>query len=216
MGDWIHLERIKFPCKIGTYWAEHQREQPLELSVHFGLDLTHAAVEDLSHSIDYGQVLLQVELIARHGGWRLLETLGTVLVRWFLLEPSPGEARAVAGRVKVSLSKPEACGGRAVPTVEIERSRSELKVKHVDLGSGVRQLIVGETQWVTVSRVELPANTQFRPAQGAWVLPLTGNDIRGATSLDGQARWVDGDLAAQAEPAAWLMMQGPAARQAAR
>jgi len=213
MTDWIHLDQIKFPCKIGTSWAEHQREQPLEASVHFGLDLTSAAVEDLSRTIDYAQVLTQVELIARHGGWRLLETLGTVLLTWFLLEPALGEARAAAVRVRVVLKKPEACGGRAMPSVEIERSRAECRFKHLDLGVGAQQIVVGETQWVTVSRIDLQAHRSWSPPKGALALQLPGAALRTAGGVPPKAHSVDGPLATDNEAASWLLMVGSAVNQ---
>lgn len=210
MNDWIHLEQIRFPCKIGTYWAEQQREQPLEVALHFALDLTAAAAEDLSRSIDYAQVLLQVETIARHGRWRLLESLSLTLVRWFLLEPAHGEARGSAVRVRVMVKKPEAVAGRALPSVEIERGRSEVKYQHLDLGGGVQQIVAGETEYVRVSRVDVPAGASFKPAQPALALPLTGTSAKHATGLDAQAHLVEGELAVGGEPASWLILQGPA------
>jgi dihydroneopterin aldolase len=214
MTDWIHLEQIRFPCRIGTSWAEHQREQPLEASIHFGLDLSAAAAEDLSRTIDYAQVLTQVETIARHGGWRLLETLGTVLTRWFLLDPAAGEARGTATRVRVLLRKPEACAGRAIPCVEMERTRSENRVKVVNIGSGVQQLIVGETEWVTVSRVDLQAQRTWTPPKGALVLQLPGTAQRNASNSI-KPQWVETELATGGEPVAWLVMHGSAVNQAA-
>jgi dihydroneopterin aldolase len=213
MTDWIHLEQIRFPCKIGTSWAEHQREQPLEASIHFGLDLSAAAAEDLSRTIDYAQVLTQLETIARHGGWRLLETLGTVLTRWFLLDPAAGEARGAATRVRVLLRKPEACAGRAIPAVEMERTRSENKVKLVNLSMGAQQWIVGETEWVTVSRVDLQAQRSWTPPKGSLALQLPGPAQRNAANSIKPQR-VEGELAAGNEPSAWLVMHGSAVNQA--
>jgi dihydroneopterin aldolase len=213
MSDWIHLEQIRFPCKIGTSWAEHQREQPLEVSVHFGLDLSSAAAEDLSRTIDYAQVLTQVETIARHGGWRLLETLGTVLTRWFLLEPASGEARGAATRVRVVLRKPEACAGRAIPAVEMERTRSENRIKHVNLGIGAQQLIVGETEWVTVSRVDLQPQRTWAAPKGALTLQLPGVAQRNAGNSI-KAQRVETELVAESDAMAWLVMHGSAVNQA--
>jgi dihydroneopterin aldolase len=214
MTDWIHLEQIRFPCKIGTSWAEHQREQPLEASIHFGLDLSSAAAEDLSRTIDYAQVLTQVETIARHGGWRLLETLGTVLTRWFLLEPGAGEARGAATRVRVLLKKPEACAGRAIPAVEMERTRSENKIKHINLGMGAEQLIVGETEWVTVSRIDLQPQRHWSPPKGALVLQLPGAAQRTAGTVPKPQR-VEAELNSGTDAISWLVMHGPAVNQAA-
>jgi dihydroneopterin aldolase len=212
MTDWIHLEQIRFPCRIGTSWAEHQREQPLEASIHFGLDLSAAAAEDLSRTIDYAQVLTQVETIARHGGWRLLETLATVLTRWFLLDPAAGEARGTATRVRVLLRKPEACAGRAIPAVELERTRSENRVKVVDIGGGVQQLIVGETEWVTVSRVDLQPQRSWTPPKGSLALQLPGAAQRNVGNSIKPQR-VEAELAAGDQANAWLVMHGSAVNQ---
>jgi hypothetical protein len=50
----------------------------------------------------------------------------------------------------------------------------------------------------------------LRPAQAALALPLTGASAKNATSLDAQGHWVEGELVAEGEPAAWLLLQGPA------
>lgn len=124
MSDWIKLSRMVFPCELGIFAWERRRTQPLEVEVQLCLDLEPAAAGDLSCSVDYSAIYEQVRFLARHGRWRLIESLAFALVRHLLAVPCPAEARRRAEAVVVELSKPEALQGRAVPHVRVERTRA--------------------------------------------------------------------------------------------
>lgn len=188
MSDWIEIDRFVFACRIGVHAGEQDREQPIALRLRLGLDLEGAASGDLAQTIDYARILQQVELIGRYGQWRLLESLAVVLARWFLLAPGPGERRAAAQVVGVRLEKPEACAGRALPSVEVTRDRERLDGVETQLTSGVRLDRVSAPSAFGVYRLSLAPATTWRPrlpahARATW-MSLGGNAIIGHARLE--------------------------------
>lgn len=125
-SDWIVLSEMSVPCVLGLHEWERQNPQALVAEVSLALDLDEAASGDLAASVDYAAVLSQVELIALHGRWRLLESMAAAMARHLLSQPAPGEARAQVEWVRIKVTKPDIFGGRAVPGVELLRSRAWL------------------------------------------------------------------------------------------
>ena len=123
-SDWIVLSEMSVPCVLGLHEWERQNPQALVAEVSLALDLDEAASGDLAASVDYAAVLSQVELIALHGRWRLLESMAAAMARHLLSQPAPGEARAQVEWVRIKVTKPDIFGGRAVPGVELLRSRA--------------------------------------------------------------------------------------------
>jgi hypothetical protein len=93
-------------------------------------------------------VLDQIDFIALHGRWRLLESMAAAMARHLLSQPAPGEARAQVDRVRIKVTKPDIFGGRALPSVELLRDRAWL---------GQRRLAHSEHEGVKVeSLTETP------------------------------------------------------------
>jgi FolB domain-containing protein len=194
MSDWVHVERFGFACRVGLYPGEQDREQPLEVSVHLGLDLERAAAGDLGMSLDYAQVIKQVELIGRHGNWRMLESLAVTLARWFLLSPAPGEARIQVNEARIEVRKPEALSGRALPRVEVTRHRERLGIVPKELVPGVSLERIAEVDGVGVYRLQLRPGVSWRPsfradARLAW-MSIAGIAKAGGVELDRDATHV--------------------------
>lgn len=122
-SDWIHLSKIGFPCIVGLHDDEQRTPQALELELSMGLDLEPAAAGELERSVHYVHALDQVQFIAEHGRWRLLESLVAAIARHLLRPPALGEGRAALARVRVRAGKPAYLRGRALPAVEITRER---------------------------------------------------------------------------------------------
>ncbi len=138
--DWIVLSGMSLPCVLGLHDWERRDPQALVAEVSLALDLDEAASGNLSASVDYASVLSQVELIAIHGRWRLLESMVAAMARHLLSQPAPGEARAQVEWVRIKLTKPDIFGGRAVPSVELLRNRAWLSQRRFALSDrdGVR------------------------------------------------------------------------------
>lgn len=154
--DRIELTGIEFPCIIGLHPWERRRPQPLAAALSLSLPLDAAAAGDLSASIDYQGVLADLRFIAECGRFELLESLGVAVARYLLRPPGPGEARAAAQSLRLTLRKPQALPQRAVPAVVIERSADEAAPESVADEGGVRAERLLTTPNVAVERLCLP------------------------------------------------------------
>jgi FolB domain-containing protein len=136
MTDWIQLSKMVFPCELGIFAWERRRTQALEIEIGLGLDLEPAEGGDLARSVDYSAIYEQVRFLARHGRWRLIESLAFALARHLLAPPSPSEPRRAIDQVSIVLSKPEALQGRAIPHVRVERPHSWVARRAVQTAPG--------------------------------------------------------------------------------
>ena len=101
--DWIELTDFAVPCVLGVLDREQREHQTLEIALRLGLDLDGAAGGDLSASVDYAGVMVQVATIVQQGRWRLLESMAAAICRHLLAEPGPSEGRAPIRVVEVRL-----------------------------------------------------------------------------------------------------------------
>jgi len=128
-SDVIRIRGLEVDCVVGIYPRERHEPQPLVLDAELHLDTELAArKERLGRTIDYAQVSGQLAFLLRHGRFRMLETAAHALCRYLLAPPARGERRARLARVKLTLTKPTALGGRAVPSLEITRDASWVSI----------------------------------------------------------------------------------------
>lgn len=121
-SDWIRVRGLRVDCVVGVYPHERDIAQPLELEVHLCLDVEAAAIrEKLSLSFSYAALSEQLAFLLRSCRFRMLETAAHALCAYLLAPPSPAEKRAALSKARVILTKPTALGGRAIPSLEIER-----------------------------------------------------------------------------------------------
>jgi FolB domain-containing protein len=163
-SDWISLS---FPCVVGLSEWEQRESQTLELELAMGLDLDAAACGDLRRSVDYAATLEQVQFIAQHGRWLLLESVAAAMARVVLAPPAAGEQRAQVRSVVVRVRKPDVFRGRAVPAVEIWRDESWYQARELAQAEGQpgRIEILLETRETGAYRIHLPpASTWMVPA----------------------------------------------------
>lgn len=213
MGDWIHLDSIEFPCIIGLLEQEQRIPQAVRIDLSLGLDLEGALTGSLSRTVDYTSVLGQVEFITQQGRWRLVESAAGAIVR-FLLSGSASGAEISAVRIK--LSKPSVFGGRAIPSVEMTRSRSSLELPTFET-AGTRTTVLLETALTGAYRVSVAPGAAWSVLPGAAVLVTQGvvhgagaAHVAGAALARGQAAKLRNDAE---EPAVLLVVaQPPVAR----
>jgi FolB domain-containing protein len=212
--DWIFLSKVSlsFPCVLGVLDWERRQAQTLELELAMNLDLDSAASGDLGRSVDYSAILDQVQFIAQHGRWLLLESMAAAMARLVLAPPAAGEPRAQVRGVLVRLRKPDVLRGRAIPAIEIRRddawySTEELAMPEL---APARIEVLQETRQTGAYRIHLPPGSR-------WVVPskmavqivagrvvllddphgVTGTDLAGhssARAADGAAPHDDGML----------------------
>jgi len=120
--DVIRIADLTVDCVVGVYPHERNASQPLRVQLELRLDTEEAAVrERLSQTVHYAATAAQVVFLLRSCRFRLLETAAHTLARYLLSPPAPGERRGQVGAVKVTLEKPGALLGFAVPSLTIER-----------------------------------------------------------------------------------------------
>jgi len=75
--DIILLEGIEVPASLGVTEAERQMRRPVRLDLELGFDLRPSGqTDDLSQTIDYGQIYEVVEKVAGGREHKLVEALG--------------------------------------------------------------------------------------------------------------------------------------------
>jgi dihydroneopterin aldolase len=176
-NDWIHLREFCFDCVLGIYEQERRNAQRLAVELSMRVDLSAAADDDVSRSVHYGKVLEQVQFIAQHGHWLLLESMAHALACRLLSAPLPGEQRVQIDELIVRLAKPDVFGGRAVPSIEIRREAAWLIAKPaVALSDGARIVPLHET-------AESGAYHVFVPSGKSWTVPRAATAMAVAGKL---------------------------------
>jgi dihydroneopterin aldolase len=75
--DIILLEGIEVPASLGVTEAERQMRRPVRLDLELGFDLRPSGQsDDLSQTIDYGEIYEVVEKVAGGREHKLVEALG--------------------------------------------------------------------------------------------------------------------------------------------
>ena len=147
-ADCISVSNLQLECIVGIFAHERARPQPLRIDIGMEVDVRAAArTESCATTIDYVAVAEQVRgppceargsrpepprriltpLLLAHqarfvmeaGRFQLLETAAQAIARLLLTAPAPDEERGVAQSVRVTLIKPEALPGSAVPSVSV-------------------------------------------------------------------------------------------------
>lgn len=135
--DTIRIANLDVKCVVGIYPDERTREQLLRADLALELDLEDAgATGNLASTIDYADVAAHVAFILRAGRFRLLETAAHVICKYLLVPPAPAEHRPRLERVRIRLEKPEALGGRAIPSLEVERTAAWATLRNVPTEAG--------------------------------------------------------------------------------
>jgi dihydroneopterin aldolase len=76
MTDRIHIRDLQVMAHVGVTEDERREEQPLLIDIEIDADLQRAgATDDLSDTIDYGRIALDVAGLVRSTETKLLESL---------------------------------------------------------------------------------------------------------------------------------------------
>jgi dihydroneopterin aldolase len=142
-------------CVVGVYPHERHIAQPLGLDVELCLDTELAArSERLRHSVNYAALGQQLCFLLETGRFHMLETAAHALCRYLLAPPARGERRAQIARVRLTLHKPTALGGRGVPSLTVERDASWVELAHEEKPFGTVDVIF-ETRDVGIYRLNI-------------------------------------------------------------
>jgi dihydroneopterin aldolase len=124
LPDRIRIDYVSVPCVIGILPDERTRTQTIQLAVELELDVTDAAEScELARSVDYAQLCPELAFILQKGRFGLLETAALALCHYLLPPEAP------IGAASVTLVKPEALAGLAVPSLTVRRAANQVKVR---------------------------------------------------------------------------------------
>jgi len=122
MRDVLAIRNLALDCIVGVYPFERDTPQPLVLDVELEIDTEAAArSENIRHTVNYDLTSAQLVFLLQSCRFRLIETAAHALCRYLLAPPAPGVRRAQVARVRLTMTKPEALGGAAVPSLMVER-----------------------------------------------------------------------------------------------
>lgn len=114
----IGLEGLSVSCIVGCY--EEERLQPQEIIVECSVILSdYLKRDDLSSTVNYEEIMNLIIEAATKGKFHLIELLAETICNG-LFAHFPQVATA-----KITIRKPQALSGRAVPYVYVERDRNE-------------------------------------------------------------------------------------------
>lgn len=120
--DLIEIRGLSVSCVVGVY--PHERDVPQRVLVDVSMEtsIEDAAIhERLRETVDYAAIAAQITFVLESCRFRLVETAVHALAKLLLADPAPGESRAPLHALRISLTKPDALGRGAVPTLTIER-----------------------------------------------------------------------------------------------
>ena len=158
--DVIAIHGLETECVVGVYPHERGTPQPLCIDVELSVDTEAAArSEKLSYSIDYDGLASQLVFLLQSCRFRLLETAAHALCAYLLSPPAPGERRAQVRAVRLKLTKPDALGGRAVPSLTVERKAGLVEVAQKQAPFGTVD-VINETREAGIYRLNLAAGRQ--------------------------------------------------------
>ena len=155
MNDLIRITGLEVECIVGVY--PHERDVPQRLRVDLELEApTEVAAlhERLRDTVDYASIAGQAAFLLESCRFRLLETAAHALALLLLAPPAAGERRAPIERARITLTKPRALGGRAVPSITITRDAQWAKVLHETKGFGTVD-VLHETREAGIYRLNI-------------------------------------------------------------
>ncbi len=162
--DVISLRGITVDCIVGVYRRERVVAQPLRLDVALFLDTREAAAGgQLGRTVHYGRLEGELRFLLEAGRFELLESAAEALSRYLLAPPTADAPRMQVRAATVRLTKPEALGGRAVPSLQVHRAAEEMHYPVEDRPFG-RVDIVYEGEGYGIYRLRIrPGGTLSTP-----------------------------------------------------
>ena len=124
--DCVELRELHVSCLVGIHSHERLTPQPLVLKVRLFLERRPGSFgNSLEESMDYSHVAGDLAFLLEAGEYRLLETAAEALCAVVLGPQAPDRIGQTLEAMEVTLEKPLALGGRAIPAVHILRKRED-------------------------------------------------------------------------------------------
>ena len=159
--DIIALQDLRVTCLVGIHPHERITPQPLvvQIKLYFERKPGHFG-RTLAESLDYSFACGDVAFLLEAAHFQLLETAVEAICATLLMNPPPDRPSIRPDAVEVSIQKPQALGGKAVPVVTVLRHALEMQygVEHNNFG---HVDILHENQDCGVYLLHIPAGGQI-------------------------------------------------------
>lgn len=120
--DVMQLRGLTADCIVGIYNRERVTPQPLRLDVALFLDTRQAAVGGkLANTVHYGRLAGELRFLLDACRFELLESAAEAVCRYLLAPPTDANMQAKVQAATVRVTKPEALGGLAIPSLQVHR-----------------------------------------------------------------------------------------------
>lgn len=159
--DIIALQDLRVTCLVGIHPHERITPQPLEVQLKLYFERKPGYFgRTLAESLDYSFVCGDVAFLLEAAHFQLLETAVEAICATLLMTPPPDRPSIRPDAVEVSIEKPQALGGKAVPVVTVLRHVGEMQygIEHNDFG---HVDILHENQDCGVYLLHIPAGGQI-------------------------------------------------------
>ncbi|WP_420715293.1 dihydroneopterin aldolase [Corallococcus sp. BB11-1] len=125
--DVMQLRGLTVDCIVGLYNRERVTPQPLRLDVALFLDARQAAVGGkLANTVHYGRLAGELRFLLDACRFELLESAAEAVCRYLLAPPTDAAPHAPVRAATVRVTKPEALGGWAIPSLQVHRAAEEM------------------------------------------------------------------------------------------
>ncbi|WP_420714954.1 dihydroneopterin aldolase [Corallococcus sp. bb12-1] len=125
--DVMQLRGLTVDCIVGLYNRERVTPQPLRLDVALFLDARQAAVGGkLANTVHYGRLAGELRFLLDACRFELLESAAEAVCRYILAPPTDAAPHARVRAATVRVTKPEALGGWAIPSLQVHRTAEEM------------------------------------------------------------------------------------------
>ncbi|MFL5346586.1 MAG: dihydroneopterin aldolase [Hyalangium sp.] len=198
--DVIEVRGLTVDCIVGVYRRERVAAQPLQLDVALFLNTREAAVGGrLANTVHYGRLTGELRFLMEACRFELLESAAEAVCRYVLAPPTEDSPRAQVRAATVRITKPEALGGRAIPSLQVHRTADEMHYAVEDKPFG-RVDIIHESEGYGIYRLRIkpggtiPTHVHQRMEESELVLG-SGLLLQGQPVARGLAfRWPRGFL----------------------
>ena len=207
-------QEVDPPRRLVHTWA--MAGDPSETTVTFEL---RAELGQTRVVLTHVGFAARADLEQNDAGWQhqldrlvtLLESMAAAMARFILAPPAAGERRAQVRCVVVRLRKPDVFGGRAIPSVEIQRDESWYETREVEGTTAPARIeILQETRQTGAYRIHLPATAQWSPPPGMALQMISGRVIVSGQEIRARSVLPEGPIATPDEvPASLLGIRQP-------
>jgi FolB domain-containing protein len=157
----IQIQDLRVSCLIGCLARERLHPQTLRVDLQLEMDASGAGQSDrLEDTWDYAALTRDLSFVLQQGRFYLLEAAVSVLLRYMLTPPGPGEARPRPRGASITLTKFGVLPGQALPSVSLSATSSELSYSQERKPWGTVD-VIAETRLLGLYRLNLDPGAQI-------------------------------------------------------